>query len=85
MFGMEKQSQQSPTKKITPFQYELEKEMADPKIRKALGERCEGIAGKIKTLLRSGLEKDDYENGLVLLSGYGSLIKVVSKINKKSK
>lgn len=85
MFGMEEQNKGNTAQKLAPFRYELENEMADPEKRKALGERCTSIVNDLKSKLRDGLEAKEYENGMIVLSGYGALLKVVSKIKIKSK
>lgn len=81
---MEEHNKGNAAQKLAPFRYELENEMADPNKRKALGERCTSIVNNLKSKLRDGLDTKEYENGMVILSGYASLLKVVSKIKIKT-
>lgn len=75
MFGLEDQKK----KKSEPFVFELEKELKDPKKHREIKQRVEGRIQTIKTILKSGENKEDFDQCGVLLHGYTSLLKVMAR------
>lgn len=75
MFGLENQKK----KKIEPFVFELEKELKDPKKHREIKQRVEGQIQLIKTTLKSGENKEEFDQFGVLLHGYTSLLKVMAR------
>lgn len=76
MFGLEnKKSDDTPNE----FVFDLEKDLEDPKKSKDLKKLVEERIQKIKTILRSGSVKDDFDQYGVLLHGYTSLLKVLMR------
>lgn len=76
MFGLESQKKK---KKIEPFVFELEKELKDPKTHKELKQKVENRIQEIKSTLKSGENKEDFDKFGVLLHGYTSLLKVMAR------
>lgn len=76
MFGLEDQQKKG---KNNEFVFELEKELKDPAQSKALKAHIEERVQKIKELLRSGENKEEFDNFGVLLHGYTALLKVVGR------
>lgn len=81
MFGLEEQNQK---KKAAPFIFDLEKELGESKSRNVIKTKVEGAIQKIKELLRSGDEKEEFDQLGVLLQGYNSVLKVISRVSTKS-
>lgn len=81
MFGLEEQNQK---KKAAPFIFDLEKELGESKSRTVIKTKVEGAIQKIKELLRSGDEKEEFDQLGVLLQGYNSVLKVISRVSTKS-
>lgn len=79
MFGMESQKK----KKAGEFVFELEKEFKNGKLRKEYKEKVEKRIQAIKDVLRSGENKDEFDSYGVLLHGYTSLLKVMSRFSAK--
>lgn len=66
------------------FEYDLEKELLSDK--KKCQEMLDNIGKEkqiLKNLLRTGIEKAEFENGGIILQGLDALEIVVTKINKK--
>lgn len=82
MFGLESQKKKKPTEE---FVFELEKELKDPQKRKELRQRVEERIQKIKEMLRSGDEHEEFERFGLLLHGYNALLKVMSRLMPKTK
>ena len=61
----------------------LEKELKDPKKRKEIKGHVEGRIQEIKKILRGGENKKDYERCGLILHGYTSLLKVMSRLKAK--
>ena len=80
MFGLEDQKRKKP---VQEFVFELEKELKDPQKNKEIRARVEARVQKIKEHLRTGEEKDEYDRFGLLLHGYNSLLKVISRFNPK--
>jgi hypothetical protein len=75
MFGLEDQKM----KKSEPFVFELEKELKDPKKHREIKQGIEDKIQTIKTILKSGENKEDFDQCGVLLHGYTSLLKVMAR------
>jgi hypothetical protein len=82
MFGLESHKKKKPTDE---FVFELEKELKDPQKYKELRERVEGRIQKIKESLRSGDDQEEFNRFGLLLQGYNSLLKVMSRFLSKTK
>ncbi len=81
MFGLE-----SNKKKKGPeeFFFELEKEMKSPEKQKEIKEKIEARLQKIKDALRTGeADQEEFNRWGLILHGYSSLIKVLSRVTKK--
>lgn len=79
MFGMESQKK----KKGGEFIFELEKEFKNGKLHKDLKDKIDKRIQAIKEVLRSGENKDEFDSYGVLLHGYTSLLKVMSRFSPK--
>lgn len=79
MFGMEGQQK----KKSAEFVFELEKEFKNNKLHKEFKEKIEQRIQLIKEALRSGENKEEFDSYGVLLHGYTSLLKVMSRFSPK--
>jgi hypothetical protein len=75
MFGLEDQKK----KKMEPFVFDLEKELKDPKKHRELKQKVEARIQQIKTILKSGESKEEFDMLGVLLHGYTSLLKVMAR------
>ncbi|MEM1283484.1 MAG: DUF5398 domain-containing protein [Chlamydiota bacterium] len=76
MFGLEnKKSDDTPSE----FVFDLEKDLKDQKKNRELKKLTEERIQKIKTTLRSGSVKDEFDQYGVLLHGYTSLLKVLMR------
>jgi hypothetical protein len=75
MFGLENQKK----KKFEPFVFDLEKEWKDAKKHRENKERIEGRIQRIKTILKSGERKEEFDEFGVMLHGYTSLLKVMAR------
>lgn len=75
MFGLENQKK----KKIEPFVFDLEKEWKDAKMHREMKQRVENRIQRIKAILKSGERKEEFDQFGVLLHGYTSLLKVMSR------
>jgi hypothetical protein len=80
MFGLEDQSKK---KKTDPFIFDLEKELGDAKSRGQIKLKTEKAIQKIKELLRNGEDKEEFDKLGILLQGYNSLLKVISRVPTK--
>jgi len=80
MFGLEEQKKK---KRVEEFVFELEKELKDPKMRQELKQRIEARIQKIKDVLRSGENKEEFDCFGVILHGYTSLLKVFTRVAPK--
>lgn len=79
MFGLEDQKK----KKSAEFVFELEKELKINKKHQELKKRTDSQIQRIKDTLRSGEVKDEFDQYGVLLYGYTSLQKVMSRFSAK--
>lgn len=80
MFGLEGQQKK---KKPEEFIFELEKELKSPTKRKEIKAKVEKRIQDIKRFLREGEKKKEFERFGLILHGYTSLLKVMSRINPK--
>ena len=80
MFGLEDQKKKKPAEE---FIFELEKELKDPKKHKEIKEKTEKRIQDIKTMLRQGENKEEFETLGLILHGYISLLKVMSRFTAK--
>lgn len=76
MFGLENQKED---KKAKEFMFDLEKELKDPKKCKDYKKLVDDRVQNIKHTLRSGSVKEEFDRYGVLLHGYTSLLKVISR------
>lgn len=75
MFGLENTKKN----KKEEFAFDIEKELKDPVKRKAYLERIQSRIHKLKEILGKGLEQEDLNRLAILLHGYSSLFKVLSR------
>ena len=78
MYGLEDQK-----KKSDEFEFELEQELKDPSKHKEIKKRIEDRIQEIKKILRDGENKKEFERFGLILHGYTSLLKVMSRFNPK--
>lgn len=81
MFGLEDQNKK---KKAEPFIFDLEKELGEAKSRNAIRTKTEKAIQEIKELLRNGEDKEEFDKLGILLQGYNSLLKVISRVPAKA-
>ncbi|MBN9377386.1 MAG: needle chaperone SctE [Chlamydiales bacterium 38-26] len=79
MFGLEKQKK----KKTEEFIFELEKELKSYQTHQEYKKRVEEKIQDIRGVLRKGDNKDEFDKFGVLLHGYTSLLKVMSRLMPK--
>lgn len=79
MYGLEDQKK----KKSAEFEFELEQELKDPVKHKEIKNRIEERIQEIKRILRDGENKKEFERFGLILHGYTSLLKVMSRFNPK--
>lgn len=77
MFGLENKKKDDD--KADEFVFDLEKDLLDPQKNKDLKNLAEEKIHKIKSLLRSGSAKGEFDQYGVLLHGYTSLLKVLMR------
>ena len=77
MFGLEGQKN---GKKPALFQFDLEKELENSRSRKEIKTKIEGRLQQIKEDLRSGEQKENYDQLGTLLQGYNALMKVIERV-----
>lgn len=83
MFGLEDQKKKKPAPE---YVFDLEKELKDLAKQKQIKQKVEGQLQKIKEHLRTGGEnQEDFEGFGLLLHGYNSLLKVMSRLTTKTK
>lgn len=76
MFGLEDQKNKGKSK---DFMFDLEMELADKKENKAKKKLVEDRIQQIKAILRSGSVKEEFDQFGILLHGYTSLLKVMTR------
>lgn len=82
MFGLESQKKKKPSEE---FIFELEKELKSPVKHKEIKTKVEEKLQKIKEVLRSGDDQNKFDRFGLLLHGYNSLLKVMSRFTSKAK
>lgn len=80
MFGLEKNKK---NKQPEEFVFELEKELKNPQKYKEIKEKIEAKIQRIKEILRTGDNQEDYDRFGLLLHGYNSLLKVIARFAAK--
>lgn len=80
MFGLEDQKKKKNTEE---FVFDLEKELKISKKNKEIKKKVEDRIQKIKETLRSGENKEEFDKFGILLHGYTSLLKVMSRFSAK--
>ena len=73
MFGLEKR------KETDEEAFDLEKELANPEEAKKIKARIAERIQKLKGLLRSGGEAEEFDQYGILLHGYAALQKLITK------
>lgn len=81
MFGLENQKKK---KKAEEFVFDLEKDLMATKSNKEIKQKIESRIQSIKETLRVGENKEEFDQFGVLLHGYTSLLKVISRFTPKS-
>lgn len=79
MFGLENQKK----RKADEFVFELENELKVAKKHQEIKKNVEDKIQKIKDALREGNLKDEFDDFGILLYGYTSLLKVMSRFTGK--
>ena len=79
MFGLEDQKK----KKSDEFLFELEKDLKILKKHQEIKKKVEEHIQKIKEVLRGGENKEQFDKYGLLLHGYTSLLKVMSRFAPK--
>jgi len=78
MFGLKD------NEKNEKFIFELERELANSEKRQEIKKHVEKRVQEIKAILREGEDKIDFERFALILNGYTSILKVISRFEKKS-
>lgn len=79
MFGLENKK----NKQTEEFIFDLEKDLKDPKKRQEMKKKIEKRIQDIKEILRSGENKEEFDQFGVILHGYTSLLKVMARLSPK--
>ena len=77
MFGLEEQKKKEPQKELI---FDLEKDMSKSEKQKELKSRIEARLQRIKQVLRSGEDKEEFDHFGTLLHGYAAFLKVISRV-----
>ena len=80
MFGLEDQKKK---KTVKAFVFDLEKDLKDKHKFKELRKTIEDRIQDIKKILRSGENSEEFDQFGVLLHGYTSFLKVISRFSEK--
>lgn len=80
MFGLEDKKNK---KKTAEFVFDLEKELQNSKKHKEIKVRVDSQLQKIKEILRAGDSKEEFDHFGLILHGYTSLLKVMSRFSPK--
>ncbi len=80
MFGLGKEKNKNPSME----QFDLEKDLSTAAQRKEVQQRTQARMLQIKSLLRAGLSKDEFNDFGYLLHGYAALLKVVARFGAKA-
>lgn len=81
MFGLGENKK----KKGEPFVYDLEKDWKDPQKSRKAKENINIRLGHIKTKLREGGTKEEIAQISALLNGYGSVLKIMARLETAKK
>lgn len=81
MFGLENQKKK---KRFEEFVFDLEKMLQNGKLHKEIRGKIEARIQSIKDVLRVGENREEFDQFGVLLHGYTSLLKVISRFTPKS-
>jgi hypothetical protein len=81
MFGLE--GEQKKQKKSPDFVFDLEKDCQNIKKLQEVKQQIESRIQQIKDHLRTGDNQTDFDQFGILLHGYTSLLKVLSRFNSK--
>lgn len=76
MFGLESHKK----KKTEEFIFDLEHDLKNPGDRSKIKKKAEERIQEVKNVLRSGENKDEFDRLGVLLHGYTSLLRVISRV-----
>ncbi len=79
MFGLEDQKK----KKNEDFVFELETKLRSLTGQNALKKQIEVSISRVKNNLRNGENKEEFDQFGILLHGYTSLLKVISRFKSK--
>lgn len=79
MFGLEKQKKN----KVEDFVFDLEKDLKVFKTNQEYKKKIEERIQDIRDILRKGENKEEFDKFGVLLHGYTSLLKVMSRLTTK--
>lgn len=79
MFGLEKQKK----KKTEEFIFDLEADLKSIKAQQDLKKKIEERIQNVREVLRKGENKDEFDKFGVLLHGYTSFLKVMSRVSSK--
>lgn len=79
MFGLEGHKKK---KKTEEFVFELEEDLMAPAERIKIKKKVEERIQQIKSVLRSGENKAEFDQFGILLHGYTSLLRVISRVAK---
>jgi Family of unknown function (DUF5398) len=77
MFGLEDQKKKKQAKE---FIFELEKELKTTQKNKEIKTKVQDRIQKIKETLRSGENKEEFDQFGIILHGYTSILKVISRV-----
>lgn len=75
MFGLESQKKKKPE----AFVFDLENDLNDHKKGRAMKEKIEKRIQEVKSILKSGENKEEFDQLGILLHGYTSLLKVIAR------
>lgn len=81
MFGLEDKKRRDDQAAL----FDLEVDLKTPKKRKETVAKIETRIAQLKTILRSGQNKDDFDEVGILLQGYAALLKVVGRFGGRSR
>ncbi|MBA3816164.1 MAG: DUF5398 domain-containing protein [Parachlamydiaceae bacterium] len=80
MFGLEDQKKKKGNEEFT---FELEKELKSNQLHTEIKKKVESRIQRVKEILRSGENKDDFDQFGAVLHGYTSLLKVMARFSAK--
>lgn len=80
MFGLEDHKKK---KQSEEFVFDLEKDLKNPQKRQAIKKDIEERIQQVKSVLRSGEDKGEFDQFGILLHGYTSLLRVIERFAVK--